>query len=65
MEQRPEERPVTSKPKDPDQAFIIGQPGVRAGWPERESALEMSALIPLMLDSTLRCEIASSKRGTW
>lgn len=38
---------------------------MRTGLPEGESASEMSALIPLMLDSTLHWEIASSKRGTW
>lgn len=53
---------VTFEPKDPDQALIICQRGMRTGWPERESASEMSSLIPLMLDSTLRSETASSKK---
>lgn len=49
---------VALKPKDPDQASLSANSGMRTGWPERESAMDMSALIPLMLDSTLCSEIA-------
>lgn len=63
MEHRHQSAPLVShsvalKPKDLDQASLSANSGMRTGWPERESATDMSALIPLMLDSTLCSEIA-------